>query len=170
MKAPLEMKILCHVVEQMLVLGSDLVSQELARQSPEGVQGQETARQVHQLELFHVRVDEQLSGGQRRNTWSGRVGDVHSCKYRKDTGSDPVGNFQAVLRSVFGSFRAFEVVLSCESEANVVAIASRVFAVLGDSSTEAGDAATLHREVTLGTVPCTGQETRDTSATGATVS
>lgn len=69
--------------------GSDLVSQELARQRPEGVQGQEPARQVHQLELLHFRVDEQLSGGQRGDPWSGGVGDVHPCKYREGTGSDP---------------------------------------------------------------------------------
>lgn len=59
-----------------------LVAQELAGQGPEGVQVEETARQIDQLELFHLRVDEELSGGERRSAWSGGVGDIHSWKIR----------------------------------------------------------------------------------------
>lgn len=57
-----------------------LVAQEMARQGPEGVEVEETARQVNELELFHLRVNEELSRGERRDARSGGVGDVHSWK------------------------------------------------------------------------------------------
>lgn len=144
------------MVDRCLLLGSGsyLVSQELARQSPEGVKAQEPARQVHQLEFLHLRVDEELSAGQRRNAGPGRVGDVHSCKYHNRTRSDLRQEFESFQNSIFARFSAFEVILICESEADVVAIASGVLAALCDSGTEAGDAATVHTEVALGTVSC----------------
>lgn len=40
-----------------------LVAQELARQGPEGLQVKETARKVNKLELFLLRINEELSGG-----------------------------------------------------------------------------------------------------------
>lgn len=40
----------------------------------------------------------------------------------------------------------------------MIAVASGAFAFLGVSSTEAGDTATLHAEVTIGTVSCRDQE------------
>lgn len=57
-----------------------LVAHEMARQGPEGVEVEETARQVNELELFHLSVNEELSGGERRDARSGGVGDVHSWK------------------------------------------------------------------------------------------
>lgn len=64
----------------------------------------------------------------------------------------------ALKKSTCGSFSAFEVVLICESEADVVAITAGVLAALRDSGTEAGGAAGLHAEVTLGTVSCPGRQ------------
>ncbi len=55
-----------------------LVAQELARQSPEGVQIEETARQVDELKLFHLRVNEELRGGERGGAWPGGIGDIYS--------------------------------------------------------------------------------------------
>lgn len=57
-----------------------LVAQELARQDPEGVKAEETARQVDELEFFHLGVNEELRGGERRSAWPGGVGDIHSWK------------------------------------------------------------------------------------------
>lgn len=103
MKAPLKLRIFCSCAD-VWKTRSYLVSQELARQSPEGVKGQETARQVHQLEFLHLRVDEELGGGQRRNAGSGRVGDVHACKYHNDTRSHSRQEFED-LKKHFWSFQ-----------------------------------------------------------------
>jgi len=45
-----------------------------------------------------------------------------------------------------------KVFLLGETQADVVAVASRALAVLGDSSTEAGDTAVLHAEMTIRTL------------------
>lgn len=76
--------------------------------------------------------------------------------------------FTQIYASKFGatSFKAifvwgvsaFEVILICESQADVIAVASGAFALLGVSSTEAGDTATLYTEVTIRTVSCRDQE------------
>lgn len=55
-------------------------------------------------------------------------------------------------------FSTSEVFLISESEADLVAVAAGVLAVLGDSSTEAGHAAAVHAEVTIRTVAYGDQE------------
>ena len=60
-----------------------LVAQKLAGQSPEGVEVEETARQVDELELLHFGVNEELRGGERRDARPGWVSDVHSWKQRQ---------------------------------------------------------------------------------------
>lgn len=57
----------------------NLVAQEGAGQTPEGVQVEEAAGQIDQLELFHLSVDENLSGGEGRNPGPGGVGHIDAC-------------------------------------------------------------------------------------------
>lgn len=66
-----------------IMLCFNLVAQELARQGPEGVEVEETARQVDELELLHLGVNEKLRGGERRSARPGGVGDIHTWKYEK---------------------------------------------------------------------------------------
>lgn len=64
---------------------ADLVAQELAWEAPEGVQVEEAAGQIDELELFHLWVDENLGGGQRRNPRPGGVGHIDACGGRRTT-------------------------------------------------------------------------------------
>lgn len=69
----LSVKLKCKEVQR-----SYLVTQKLSRQNPEGVDVEETTRQVDKLKLLHFWVDEELSGGERRSAWSGWIRYIYS--------------------------------------------------------------------------------------------
>lgn len=143
-----------------------LVAQELAGQTPEGVQVEEAAGQVDQLELFHVCVDENLRGGEGRNPRPGGVGHVDACGGRRTTGftgrAPSLGGRRSSARQrrQFGrsatELVAFEVVLVGEAQGDAVAVAPGGPAVLGDAGAEARHAASLHAEVAFSAVSCVG--------------